>query len=456
MDMASLDVVILAAGKGTRMHSDVPKVLHKLAGSPLLQHVINTANSLQADTVQVVVGHGAQGIRDALGGQSLAFVTQEQQLGTGHAVAQALPGLRKGGMALVLYGDVPLIRKETLQELLSLADQKSMAVLTCKVNDPTGLGRIVRNATGKITSIVEHKDATDLQRKIDEINTGIMAMPVDRLHDWLPRLQSNNAQGEYYLTDVVTLALADGCAVHTATTLDEQEVAGINNKLQLQQLERHYQQQAAQALMLKGVTIRDGARFDLRGSLEHGRDTEIDVNVVLEGKVVIGDRVTIGPNCVIKNCTIGAGSEIAANSVLEDATIGNDCHIGPFARIRPGTELADKAKIGNFVEIKKSVLGKGSKVNHLSYVGDSVLGEGVNIGAGTITCNYDGVNKYKTTIGNGVFIGSDSVLVAPVSIADGAFVAAGSVITANVARDELAIGRSRQVNKAGWQKPVKK
>jgi bifunctional UDP-N-acetylglucosamine pyrophosphorylase/glucosamine-1-phosphate N-acetyltransferase len=454
--MAPLDVVILAAGKGTRMYSDVPKVLHKLAGRPLLQHVIDTASSLQADTVQVVVGHGAGNIREALKDQPLSFVLQEQQLGTGHAVAQALPGLQKGGVTLVLYGDVPLIRKDTLQQLLSLVDDNSMAVLTCKVRDPAGLGRIVRNNEGSIIAIIEHKDATIEQLAVDEINTGIMALPVDRLHDWLPRLQSNNAQGEYYLTDVVTLALADGCTVHTATTLDEQEVAGINNKLQLQQLERHYQQQTAKALMLKGVTIRDAARFDLRGNLEHGRDTEIDVNVVLEGSIVFGDGVTIGPNCVIKNCSVGAGTEIAANSVLEDAMIGNDCHIGPFARIRPGTRLADETKIGNFVEIKKSVLGKGSKVNHLSYVGDSALGDGVNIGAGTITCNYDGVNKYKTTIGNGVFIGSDSVLVAPVTIADGAFVAAGSVITANVERDELAIGRSRQINKRGWQKPVKK
>jgi bifunctional UDP-N-acetylglucosamine pyrophosphorylase/glucosamine-1-phosphate N-acetyltransferase len=454
--MTALDVVILAAGKGTRMHSNVPKVLHKLAGSPLLSHVIDTADALQANAVQIVVGHEADLIRETYSSRSLAFVTQEQQLGTGHAVAQALPGLQKGGMALVLYGDVPLIRKTTLQQLLSLVDDDTMAVLTCRVKDPAGLGRIVRNDNGDIVAIVEHKDASEQQLAIDEINTGIMAFPVDRLHDWLPRLQSNNAQGEYYLTDVVALALADGCAVKTTTTMDEQEVAGINNKLQLQELERHYQLQVARNFMLAGLTICDAGRFDLRGTLEHGRDTEIDVNVVLQGKVVLGDNVSIGPNCVITNCTIGAGSEIAANSILEDATIGNDCHIGPFARIRPGTELADKAKVGNFVEIKKSVVGKGSKVNHLSYVGDSMLGEGVNIGAGTITCNYDGVNKYRTTIGNGVFIGSDSVLVAPVSIADGAFVAAGSVITANVERDELAIGRSRQVNKSGWQKPVKK
>ncbi len=453
--MGKLNVVILAAGKGTRMHSDIPKVLHQLGGLPLIQHVLDTTASLSADAVQVVIGHEADALRQALEGQPVRIVLQEKQLGTGHAVQQALSDMLPGATALILYGDVPLIKGQTLRKLLDRADNNSMAVLTCSVTDPTGLGRIVRNSLGNISEIVEHRDATEAQREIREINTGIMAIPVDRLNEWLPQLQSNNTQGEYYLTDIVALALASGCLVHTEMATNEQEVAGINNKLQLAALERHYQHEKAASLMMAGMTIRDPARFDLRGSLEHGRDVEVDVNTVFEGRVRLGDRVKIGPNCILKNCAIQSGTEIAANCVIEDANIGLSCHIGPFARIRPGAVLEENARVGNFVEIKKSTIGKGSKVNHLSYIGDSKLGAGVNVGAGTITCNYDGVNKHRTIIGDGVFIGSDSVLVAPVSVAAGAFIAAGSVITKAVGNNELAIGRSRQVNKSGWKKPVK-
>jgi len=454
--MQALNVVILAAGKGTRMRSKLPKVLHQLGGKPLLQHAVDTARELQAQAVHVVIGHGADAIRAAFAGQQLDFVLQEEQRGTGHAVQQALPALNKEAMALVLYGDVPLIRASTLRELLSLPDADSLAVLTCSVENPHGLGRIVRDADGNITAIVEHKDATEEQRRINEINSGIMAVPVARLHEWLPQLKANNAQGEYYLTDLVELALKAGCKVHTLCSDDEVEIMGVNDRAQLAELERHYQKRRAHELMLSGVTVRDPARLDIRGELQCANDVELDVNVILEGSVSLGENVKIGPNCVLKNCTIGAGTEIEANSVLEDAVVGKDCHIGPFARIRPGTQLDDRAKIGNFVELKKAHIGFGSKVNHLSYVGDSELGSNVNVGAGTITCNYDGVNKSKTLIGNGVFIGSNTALVAPVNIADGATIGAGSVITQDVQPNQLAIARGRQRNIDGWKRPQKR
>ena len=453
--MQTINVVVLAAGKGTRMFSSLPKVLHKLAGRPLLQHVLDTAAQLTDTTTQIVIGHGADLVRQVVADQKVNCVVQEQQLGTAHAVHQALPHLEQHAMALVLYGDVPLVQVSTLDKLLKAAGQNSMAVLTCNVANPTGLGRIVRNENGEISAIVEHKDATASQKAIKEINTGMMAIPVQRLRQWLPRIKTNNAQGEYYLTDIVELALADGCQVHTSVCDDEQEVAGINNRLQLAALERHFQQREARKLLLAGVTLRDPSRFDLRGTLTAGQDVEIDINVILSGTVSLGSNVIIGANCELKNCQIGNGTVINANSIIEDAVIGNHCSIGPFARIRPGTEMADEARVGNFVEIKKSKIGKNSKVNHLSYIGDSELGVGVNIGAGTITCNYDGVNKFKTVLGDNVFIGSNTALVAPVTVASGATVAAGSVITKDVAEKQLAIARGRQSNFDGWVRPQK-
>jgi len=454
--MQKIEVVVLAAGKGTRMYSTRPKVLHELAGKSLVQHVLDTATAVNAAGIQVVIGHEADSIKAALGGQAINFVLQDKQLGTAHAVHQALPHLDRDAIALILYGDVPLIRPETLRRLLAVVASDTMAVLTSIVADPTGLGRIVRNKQGAIMAIVEEKDASAEQRRIHEINTGIMAIPVARLHAWLPRISTNNAQGEYYLTDVVGLALADGNKVATVACEDEKEAAGINNRLQLAELERHYQQREATRLMLAGVTLRDPQRFDLRGSLTTGQDVEIDINTVIEGTVSLGDNVRIGPNCVLVNCSIGADTVISANCVIEDADIGLACSVGPFARIRPGTVLEEHAKVGNFVEVKKARIGRHSKINHLSYVGDSELGEHVNIGAGTITCNYDGVNKYRTVIGDRVFIGSNSALVAPVTIAADATIGAGSVITQDVGKKQLALARGRQTNKDGWQRPEKK
>lgn len=453
--MSKLNIVVLAAGKGTRMHSALPKVLHYLAGKPLLQHVLDTARQLTDSTIQLVIGHGADEVRQAVASQNVNCVLQQQQLGTAHAAHQALPQLEPDAIALILFGDVPLVQEATLRALLQQADANTMVVLTCVMKNPYGLGRIVRDGSGNIQCIVEEKDATAAQRAINEINTGIMAIPVRHLQQWLPRIQSNNVAKEYYLTDVVALALADGCRVLTSASLDEKETAGINDRMQLAELERHYQAREATKLMKGGVTLRDPARIDVRGSVQSGRDVEIDINVILEGAVELGNNVRIGPNCCLKNCRIGNNTEIAANSVLEDSVIGSHCTIGPFARIRPGTELHDEAKIGNFVEIKKSVIGRHSKVNHLSYVGDSELGQDVNVGAGTITCNYDGVNKFKTIIGDNVFIGSNTALVAPVTVASGATVGAGSVITRDVAEKQLAIARGRQNNLDGWQRPQK-
>jgi len=454
--MQKIEVVILAAGKGTRMYSAKPKVLHELAGRTLVQHVLDTAQAVNAASVHVVIGHEADLIRTSLAGLPLNFVLQDKQLGTAHAVHQAMPHLDLTSIALILYGDVPLIRPETLRQLLAVVDTGTMAVLTCIVASPTGLGRIVRSSNGNIASIVEEKDANKEQKRIREINTGIMAIPAAHLHAWLPRISTNNAQGEYYLTDVIELALADGCKVATVVCEDEKEVAGINNRLQLAELERHFQWREATRLMLSGVTLRDPRRFDIRGSVTTGQDVEIDINAIVEGKVSLGKGVKIGPNCVLRNCSIGADTVIAANCVIEDADIGTSCAVGPFARIRPGTVLEEHAKVGNFVEVKKARVGKHSKINHLSYVGDSELGEHVNVGAGTITCNYDGVNKYRTIIGDRVFVGSNTALVAPVTIAEGATIAAGSVITQDVGKDQLALGRGRQTNKDGWQRPVKK
>jgi len=454
--MNKINVVVLAAGKGMRMHSEIPKVLHTIAGRSMLQHVLDTAGAISAGSIHVVIGHGADKLRTAMSDQPVNLVVQEPQRGTAHAVEQALPFLERDAIAVVLYGDVPLITRESLEALLAPVASDCMAVLTCNMKTPGGLGRILRDSNGEIRAIVEEKDATPQQRTITEINTGIMAIPVARLHQWLPRITPNNAQNEYYLTDVIRLAREDGCRVTTHTISDEMEAAGVNDRQQLAELERHYQWREARKLMKQGVTLRDPSRFDVRGVVDVGRDIEIDVNVICVGKVKLGDRVRIGPNCILRDCEIGEGSVIHANSVIGESLIGANCDIGPFARIRPGSELAEGAKVGNFVELKQTRMGKGSKINHLSYVGDSELGADVNVGAGTITCNYDGVNKHRTIIGNDVFIGSNTALVAPVRIADGATIAAGSVITQDVASKQLALARGRQVNKDNWKRPVKK
>ena len=451
----SLDIVILAAGQGTRMRSALPKVLHPVAGQSMLGHVIDTARQLQPQGIHVVIGHGAEQVRECLAADDLNFVLQREQLGTGHAVAQALPAL-SAERVLILYGDVPLIEKATLERLLAQVGDEQLALLTVDLNDPTGYGRIVRDAAGLVQAIVEHKDATPEQRQICEGNTGILAVPGKRLAGWLGRLSNSNAQGEYYLTDVIAMAVADGLVVATEQPLDAMEVQGANDRIQLAELERHYQQRAARRLMAQGVTLRDPARFDLRGEVTVGRDVLIDINVILEGRVVIEDGVQIGPNCVIGNSTLRAGAIVKANSHLEGAELGAGADCGPFARLRPGAVLGAKAHVGNFVELKNAVLGEGAKAGHLSYLGDAEIGARTNIGAGTITCNYDGANKFKTVLGEDVFIGSNSALVAPVTLGDRATTGAGSVITADVPADSLAVGRAKQRNIEGWKRPTKK
>jgi len=451
-----LNVIVLAAGKGTRMKSARPKVLHRLAGKPLLQHVLDTARKLECANLQVVTGFGSESVEQEFAGANTRFVLQKEQLGTAHAVQQTLDGLEDEAVALVLYGDVPLIKADTLRALLEEVDADSMGVLTCVVDNPTGLGRIIRNESGQIIRIIEERDATESEKTVDEINTGFMAIPVNLLKNWLPRIQADNAQKEYYLTDLVELAIADGIAVVTSQCQDQAEITGINDRVQLAELERKYQQRMNEELMNNGVTLADPSRVDIRGEADIASDVEIDINVILEGKVTIASHVKIGAGCILKNCSIGEGTELHAYTVIEDAVIGKNCQLGPFARVRPGTEMRDSSKLGNFVEVKKSVIEKGSKVNHLSYIGDSELGEGVNVGAGTITCNYDSINKHKTKIGDGVFIGSNAVLVAPVTLENGAFVAAGSTITKNIKSDQLGVGRAKQSNIAGWKRPDKK
>ena len=451
----SLDIVILAAGQGTRMRSALPKVLHPVAGKSMLGHVIDTARALQPQSIQVVIGHGAEQVRQRLSGDDLDYVVQAEQLGTGHAVAQALPNL-SAERVLILYGDVPLIEAETLQRLLQKVGPEQLALLTVTLDDPTGYGRIVRDARGEVQAIVEHKDASDEQKAIREGNTGILAVPGSRIGEWLGRLSNSNAQGEYYLTDVIAMAVADGLRVATEQPLDAMEVQGANDRIQLAELERHYQQRAARRLMAQGVTLRDPARFDVRGEVSVGRDVLIDVNVVLEGTVVIEDDVQIGPNCVIKDSTLRRGAIIKANSHLEGAVVGEGADCGPFARLRPGAVLGKKAHVGNFVELKNATLGDGAKAGHLSYLGDAEIGARTNIGAGTITCNYDGANKFKTVMGEDVFIGSNSSLVAPLHLGDGATTGAGSTITEDVPAHTLGLGRGRQRNIDGWQRPTKK
>ena len=449
-----MNIVILAAGQGKRMHSNLPKVLHPVAGKPLLAHVIDTARTLSPEKLVVVRGHGGDVVQASVAAPDIGWAEQAQQLGTGHALAQALPQLGGAGQTLVLYGDVPLTTPETLKHLLHAAGD-GLAILTVNLANPTGYGRIVRDAAGRVCSIVEEKDATLAQKAIAEVNTGIMAMPTARLGDWLGALKNDNAQGEYYLTDIVALAVAEGLPVSTAQPAGEWEVLGVNSKVQLAELERQHQRNIADRLLVAGVRLADPARIDVRGTLTHGRDVAIDVGCVFEGAVELGDAVEVGPYCVLKNVRVGAGTRIAAFCHFEDAVIGPDGILGPYARLRPGTELGPEVHIGNFVEVKKSRIGAQSKANHLAYIGDAEIGQRVNVGAGTITCNYDGANKFKTIIEDDVFIGSDTQLVAPVTVGRGATLGAGTTLTKDAPADALTVSRAKQITLSGWQRPVK-
>lgn len=456
--MMPIDIVILAAGQGSRMKSSIPKVLHTLGGKPMLQHVIDSASVLDDSHIHVVVGHGGESVKSSLANKAVSIVLQPEQKGTGHAVAQAMPFLSQGSTVLVLYGDVPLIKSSTLEQLVKLANSVSgsLALLTVNLTDPTGYGRIQRSDSNNILGIVEHKDASKAELAIKEVNTGILAVNQNLLARWLPELSSNNAQGEYYLTDIVAMAVAANVPVVSMQPDLEQEVQGVNSPLQLSELERWYQRQLAEQQLTAGVRLADPNRIDIRGILVCGSDVFLDINLVVEGNVSLADGVNVGPNCCLKNCNIGAGTYIKANSIIEDSKVGSNCDIGPFARLRPGTELADNSRIGNFVETKKSFIGKGSKVNHLSYIGDAVLGSDVNVGAGTITCNYDGANKSTTNLADGVFVGSNSSLVAPVNVGKNATLGAGSTITKNVPENTLAVTRAKQIAISNWARPTKK
>lgn len=455
--MSNLNIVILAAGLGKRMHSALPKVLHPLAGKPLLGHVLDTARSLSPQSICVVYGHGGEAVPQAIGDEGLTWVQQTPQLGTGHALMQALPHLDNTGMTLVLYGDVPLTSIETLRRLIATAESKSFALLTVKLADPAGYGRIVRNdETGGIVAIVEEKDASKAQRQIREINTGIMVIPNPYLHGWLHKLENKNAQKEYYLTDIVAMAVKDGVKVQAAQPAYDWETTGVNSKTHLTALERIYQNEYAKKLLDQGVTLADMSRIDIRGQLDCGRDVEIDINCIFEGHVQLADGVKVGAHSILRNVKVAAGSAIAPFSLIESAEIGKNCRIGPYARIRPGTRLASEVHIGNFVEVKNSTIAAGSKANHLSYIGDSIVGKNVNIGAGTITCNYDGANKYQTIIEDDVFVGSDTQLVAPVRVAQGSTIGAGSTITKDTPPETLTLSRAKQMSVDGWKRPVKK
>ncbi len=450
-----MNVVILAAGRGKRMRSELPKVLHRLGGRPLLAHVLETARELGAGRICVVYGHGGEAVREALDAADLIWVRQEEQLGTGHAVLQTLTFLDAAAPTLVLYGDVPLIGATTLSRLIEAAGS-GLGVLTDDLDDPSGYGRIVRDDDGRIVRIVEERDASDDERAIGEINTGFMAAPTAALMRWLPALGNDNAQGEYYLTDIVRLAIAEGMQVATAQPDAEWEILGVNSKVQLAELERIHQRRNALLLMEQGVTLLDPDRIDVRGELDCGRDVTIDVNCVFEGRVVLGDGVEVGAHCVLRNAVIGAGTRIAPFSHLDEAGVGPGCVIGPYARLRPGTRLGEDVHIGNFVEVKNSTVADGSKANHLAYVGDATVGRNVNVGAGTITCNYDGANKHRTVIEDDVFIGSDTQLVAPVTVGRGATLGAGTTLTQDAPPDKLTISRARQVTVPGWKRPSKK
>lgn len=457
----TLSVVILAAGQGKRMKSDLPKVLQPLAGKPLLGHVIDTAASLTPHSLHVVYGHGGEQVRAALGERLTAavaqhsWVLQAEQLGTGHAVQQALPALQDNAIALVLYGDVPLIRATTLRQLLALAGPSAMSLLTVMLDDPTGYGRILRDAAGRVVGIIEQKDASPEQLRIREGNTGVMAIPVAHLRRWLGRLRNANAQGEYYLTDIIAMAVEDGVEVAPLIAPTVAEVLGVNDKLQLAELESEFRRQCARELLLAGVTLADPARIDVRGKLSTGRDVFIDVNAVFEGTVTLGDRARVGPGCVLRDCTIAADVQIHAHSVIDQATVGEKSIIGPFARLRPGARLADDVHIGNFVEVKNSSMDSGAKANHLAYVGDATVGARVNIGAGTIIANYDGANKHHTVIGADAHTGSNSVLVAPLSVGEGATIGAGSTVSKDVPAGKLTVARAKQVTLEGWKRPKK-
>ncbi len=450
-----LEILILAAGKGTRMRSDLPKVLHKLAGKPLLGHVVDTAHELGAAQICVVYGFGGEAVPQAMADDKLTFVLQAEQHGTGHAVKQALPRLSNTSVTLVLYGDVPLIHAATLQPLVSAAQTGRLGLLTVDLTQPDGYGRIVRE-NGKVVRIVEHKDATPAERAIQEVNTGILAVATRHLKQWIDELKNENAQGEYYLTDIIAQAVRDGVAVDTHQPAFEWEVLGVNSKAQLAELERIHQNEIAQALLEGGVTLMDPARLDVRGTLRCGRDVVIDVNCVFEGRVELGDGVQVGANCVLRNARIASGTRIDAFTLVDDAVIGEANRLGPFTRIRPGTTLARDVHVGNFVEIKNSQIDDGSKINHLSYVGDTTMGKKVNIGAGTITCNYDGANKHRTVIEDEVFVGSDTQLVAPVTVGKGATLGAGTTLTRDAPAGELTLSRAKQFTVGGWKRPTKK
>ena len=450
-----MEVIVLAAGQGKRMRSVLPKVLQPLAAKPMLGHVLDTARALEARRIVVVYGHGGEVVREALDAPDLAWARQDPPQGTGHAVQQAMPLVEDGDTALILYGDVPLIGVPTLQRLMAAAGERQMALLTVHMADPTGYGRILRDAAGQVTRIVEEKDATPDERRVTEVNTGILAAPVERLRHWLANLKNDNAQGEYYLTDIIAMAVAEGIQVITTQPDAFEETLGVNNKTQLAELERIHQRNIARGLTDAGVTVIDPARLDVRGQLICGRDVEIDINCVFEGRVELGDGVRIGPNCVIRNATLGAGTKVAAFSQIEDTVMGEACVIGPYARTRPGTVLGADVHLGNFVEVKNSNISDHSKANHLAYVGDADIGKRVNVGAGTITCNYDGANKFRTIIEDDVFIGSDTQLVAPVRVGRGATLGAGTTLSKDAPPEQLTVSRAKQVSVEGWKRPVK-
>ncbi len=454
--MNKLNIVILAAGMGKRMHSSVPKVLHKLGGKPLLMHVIDTARELLPSKICVVYGYGGEIVRAQLTDEDIVWVEQVDQLGTGHALMQALPMLDHEGITLVLFGDVPLVKTSTLLKLIEAA-KDACSLLTANIELPKGYGRIIREAKGnRVVAIVEEKDASNEQKQITEINTGVMVVPNRYLLEWLPNLKNSNQQQEYYLTDIISIAVKNKIPVVSIQPSDIWEILGINSKVQLESLERTYQGETARKLLEQGVGLMDASRIDIRGQLVCGRDVVIDVNCIFEGHVVLGDNVTIHANNCLKNVTVAAGTTIAINSLIEDTVIGENCKIGPYARIRPGTKLADKVHIGNFVEIKNSSIAAGSKASHLSYIGDTVMGQNVNVGAGTITCNYDGANKHQTIIEDNVFIGSDTQFIAPVTVYEGATIGAGSTITRDVPQGQLALSRAKQSSIIGWKRPAKK
>jgi bifunctional UDP-N-acetylglucosamine pyrophosphorylase/glucosamine-1-phosphate N-acetyltransferase len=451
----NFSAVILAAGKGTRMYSNMPKVLHTLAGKPMAKHVIDTCTGLGAQNIHLVYGHGGEQMQQVLSDEPVSWVLQADQLGTGHAVDQASAQFADNEKVLVLYGDVPLISAETIESLLDAQPTGGIALLTVVLDNPTGYGRIVRK-NGPVVAIVEQKDATEEQKLIKEINTGVMVATGGDLKRWLSGLNNENAQGEYYLTDVIEAAHNEGRAIEAVHPVNPIEVEGVNNRVQLARLERAYQSMQAEKLLEQGVMLRDPSRFDLRGELQCGTDVEIDVNVVIEGSVSIGDNVVIGAGCVLKDCEIDDNTLIRPYSVIEDATVGEECTVGPFTRLRPGAELKNDAHVGNFVEVKNGIIGEGSKANHLTYIGDTVIGKRSNIGAGTITCNYDGANKHKTIIGDDVFVGSDTQLVAPVSVGDRATIGAGATVTKNINEGELVITRARERRIPNWSRPEKK